>query len=48
MEIKINKEICEYHETLFFGLSASNAKRAERMANELLKSAYLCTGGGEK
>ena len=22
MEIKINKEICEYHETLFFGLSA--------------------------
>ena len=22
MEIKINKEICQYHETLFFGLSA--------------------------
>ena len=31
----------------FFRLSTSNAKRAERMANELLKSVCLITDGGE-
>ena len=44
----LNKGYTQEQMAEFFLLSASNAKRAERMANELLKSAYLCTDGGEK
>lgn len=44
----LNKGYTQEQMAEFFLLSASNAKRAERMANELLKSANLCTDGGEK
>jgi len=43
----LNKGYTKEQITDFFALSARNAKRAEHMANELLKNTYLITDGGK-